>query len=198
MSENIFLSKQKGFTLMELMIVIAILGIVASIASPMYSDFIRRSQVRAAARDFQSALESAKHHARTSGRQMTVCATADVNAAVPQCQQTYDGFNTSANNTNMGWVVFRDANGDNIASGAGENVIKRVAFNRSKVRVVSNGRAIIRIAPRNRTGDTGTVCIYSPRGNESLDSCSANGDFHTEMFEMRVTLSALGKATIRQ
>ncbi len=201
MSKSVLLNKQKGFTLVELIIVIAILAIATGIALPAYTDFIQRSQVRAVAKDFQSAIETARHHARTSGRSMTVCATEDVNAGSPECLSTLDGFNADGTSESMGWVVFRDlpdddGNYDNKVSGEDEMVVKRVPFQQDKVRIVSNGKAVIHIAPRNRTGDTGTICIYA-KERGSLDACSASGALNSAVYETRVTLSALGKATIK-
>lgn len=67
------MNNQKGFTLIELMIVVAIIGILAAIAIPQYQNYVARSQVTRAVAE-SSALRTSAEDCILNGK--TVVGTA--------------------------------------------------------------------------------------------------------------------------
>lgn len=78
-------NKTKGFTLIELMIVIAIIGVLTTVAVPMYQDYTVRSKVAAS----MSAINSVKFiAAETFARQGTFPDAGNKNYGLP-AKETY-------------------------------------------------------------------------------------------------------------
>ncbi|EXJ15874.1 GspH/FimT family pseudopilin [Imhoffiella purpurea] len=89
-----------GFTLVELVVTIAIAAILLTIGVPSFQSVIRTNRVAALTNDLSTALQLARSEAVTRGKQVTVCKSDDIYDSAPSC-------NTNAN-WQDGWLVFVD------------------------------------------------------------------------------------------
>lgn len=96
---------QSGFTLMELMVVLAVVGVIMGLAIPNFGLYIRNSRLTGAANDVLASITRARTEAIKRQVPVAVCATANPNAAVPVCS-------TAATAWRLGWVVWVDADND--------------------------------------------------------------------------------------
>lgn len=111
-----------GFTLLELMITIAIAAILLAIALPSFQSSLRSNRVATATNEALASLSLARSEAIRNTRGAGVCASAD-------------GSSCGAD-WNSGWLVWSDADGDGVID-AGEIV----RYSQGKASVTMTGSA---------------------------------------------------------
>jgi type IV fimbrial biogenesis protein FimT len=87
----------RGFTLLELMVAVAILGILLGIGVPAFREMLTANRLTSVANEMVTAFTVARSEARSRGIPVTLCAA---NAALDECEDTPQW--------NDGWIVFTD------------------------------------------------------------------------------------------
>lgn len=91
-----------GVTLIELMTVIALLAIMATLAAPSLGDFLVRNRTAALSNEFVATVLRARSEAVSRNSCVTVCRS--TLSATPQCD--------TGTNWNSGWLAFANATCD--------------------------------------------------------------------------------------
>lgn len=120
------LKQTAGFTLLELMIVLAIVGIMAAIAGPSFQSAIRGSSIVSERDALASAIKMARGEAIYRKQPATVCASTD--------QATCSG----GPDWEQGWIIFRDVAADGAFDGGTDTLID-VHYGNDNVRVGTDG-----------------------------------------------------------
>ena len=136
--------KSSGFTLVELMVVLAILAILAGIAAPNFASMIKDGRLSAANADFMVALQLARSESVARVSPVSICRA---NANFTDC--------AAGGNWVQGWIIFTDANGDGAFS-AGD--------------VILQAHEALAIASYRGTGDAKTDITFNPSGSTSISS----------------------------
>jgi len=105
-----------GYTLTEVLVVVAIVGILTALAVPNFTQMMQRQKVDSQVSAMVSAMRSARAEAVKRGQQVTLCPTNNPNDNLPTCAAGNPDWS-------KGWVVFVD-NGPNLRTlDPGETII---------------------------------------------------------------------------
>lgn len=121
-----------GFTLMELLIVVALAAIILALGAPQFGEFQRNNRLTSASNDLLAALQLARTEAIKRQRPVALCAVADPRADAPSC--TGGDF--------QGWIVFEDPDGD-CQPAAAAAVLRREGPVPGSVRVRADGECTL-------------------------------------------------------
>lgn len=147
-----------GFTLMELLIVIALAALILAIGAPNFSEFRRNNRLTGAANDLLGSIQLARTEAIKRQRPVSVCASLDPASATPACAAS--GF--------TGWIVFEDLDG-NCARDDDDTLIRAGGPLDPSLRSAADGNCIT-------FADTGFMLDHAPGvGAARLLFCDERG-----------------------
>ncbi len=140
-------SKEQGFTLIELMISIAMLAVLLGLAAPSYRTFVTSNRLTAQANELVADLSLARNEAASRSRNVQVC----IAASSTSCAG-------SGSDWAAGWIVWVD-NNNNSSLEAGE-IIKYTAPLAGGVSMAATGPSSL------------SSLVYLPFGGFSAGSTS--------------------------
>jgi len=165
--------RRRGFTLVELLVVLAVSAILLAIAIPGYAFLVNASRLAAVTNNLVMALQLARSESIKRGVRITVCKTSNPTDAMPACDYTA-GWH-------QGWLVFKDEGMHGVLDQQDELL-------RIEQAILLNGPSI-------STTNFSSYVSYLPNGMSQGPNNLGNGTFKLclEHMERRVILSVTGR-----
>lgn len=136
-----------GFTIIELLLTVAVVAVIAAIAMPNLRQFVLNSRISGASTELLRSLQTARTQAGNRQKDVGVCMTTDPLAATPAC---------ATSGTMSGWIVFEDTDGD-WSRGSTEPIIEAHQFDSTKLFLLSNNSKRVKYAPTGYARPPGTT-----------------------------------------
>ena len=173
---------QRGFTLTELLVTVAVAGVLAMMAVPNMRSFVQNNRLSSASNDLLRSFNLARTEAIKHQTNVVVCASALPTAAAPSC--SYGALN--------GWIVFQDTN-LNWQFDAGEPIFERHVLLDSSVTVKKDNDGIEMYLA---TGFASPAGVKNPTRNILLCDIRGNQAVGTNSVERAVLIPASGRARV--
>lgn len=132
-----------GFSVIELMITIAIVAILVAVALPSFESSLRGNRVSTATNELITSLNLARSEALRNPRGAVIC--------------TSENGSTCGGDWDNGWIVWIDADGNGLPGGTSDRVLRHVAGRGDKLAITATADGGITLANRIAFDNRGRV-----------------------------------------
>lgn len=156
---------QQGFTLIELMVTVAVVAILVGVAVPSFQGAVNGNRLASSANELVASLQTARMEAIRRNRRVVVCASANANA----------GQDATCANANIdGWITFVDNSSpvNNVFDKASDTLLRNSTLD-GPVAYGGDQRVVYRSDGLAR-GSDGTTLMTAGRIRLRIDTTNPN------------------------
>ena len=151
-------NRSRGFTLIELMIAIALTGLLLSMAVPALDNFTTSARQTSAINDFVASMHMARSTAVTTNFRTTICPSSN-------------GVNCETVSWDDGWIVFADRDSDQAVDNDEQIISSSDGFDGVDIQSAEFGQFLMyrpngRAMTASAAGNSGQFTICDDRGSD--------------------------------
>ena len=158
--------RSRGFTLLELMTAIVVLGVLLGIAVPTFRDVIRNNRITSQTNDLVSSLNYARSEALKRSNPVAVCSSADGATCA------------NSNDWSTGWMMFTDTNANGQVDAA-EQILQTQPAAPAGITLNSTVQTFVRYSSTGMSAGVETFDLLEP-------GCTGN-------YARRITITVTGR-----